>query len=248
MCRDHEGSALSSEKKDAAEKRSSAPSPQDAIEPDEVAAKPAELSPDLTSRPGPSEISSTASGTPSIKEERPPPLPPRPANVNLLQESKYGPGASLHVPKRAARPQLQSSATTALSRTDIHTLSYQDGSRETTASSAQTGAPSTLTGFGSIRRFKRLGSSDGGDSTSIKSYAPTLEAGGDVESLLGEVLGGSQQSPAWKLLSVQDEAPDPFDYTVFEDEELSASFYREFDEIHDAIAKDADEGIPCCSV
>ena len=245
MCPEHEGSALSSEDKGIALKRSSAPSPQDDIENDAIAGKSAEVSPDLTLRPDPSETSKASLEGSSREEERPPPLPPRPSNLNLLHEGKYSPGASLHVPKRAARPQLQSTATTALSRTDIHTQSYQDGSRETTASSAQTRVPSSLSGFGSIRRFKRLGSSEGGDSTSIKSYAPTLEAGGDVESLLGEVLGASQESPAWKLLSTQEEAPDPFDSPVFADDELTSSFYREFDEIHDVNAEDVDEGISC---
>lgn len=52
-----------------------------------------------------------------------------------------------------------------------------------------------------------------------------------MESLLGEVLGASQQSPAWKLLSTQYETPDPFDSVNYEDDEATVEFYREFDDI-----------------
>ena len=165
-------------------------------------------------------------------EEPRPPLPPKPGNLDLLQEGSYSPSGSLQRSRKPVRPQLQSTATTALSRTDINTLSYQDGSRDTYAASAETTPPSKPVGlFGSIKRFKGLGGSETGDSASVKSYVPTLEAGGDVESLLGEVLGASQQSPAWKLLSTQYETPDPFDSVNYEDDEATVEFYREFDDI-----------------
>ena len=178
--------------------------------------------------------SSATSHVPSAvhQDEPRPPLPPGPGNLGLLREGNYSPGSSLQRSKKSARPQLQSTATTALSRTDINTQSFQDGSRETYAASAETTPPSKPAGvFGSIRRFKGLGGSETGDSASVKSYAPTLEAGGDVESLLGEVLGASQGSPAWKLLSTQYEAPDPFDSVTYEDDEATVEFYRELDEI-----------------
>ena len=175
-------------------------------------------------------------------EDRPP-LPPRPTNVNLLQEGSYSPASSLQRLNKNSRPRLQSTATTALSRTDIHTQSYQDGSRETFAASAQTTPPSkAAAAFGSIRRIKGVSDSEGGDSASVKSYAPTLETGGDVESLLGEVLGASQESPAWKLHHTQSETLDQFDSVSYEDNELDVDFYREFDEIDPVAADGENEG------
>ena len=118
-----------------------------------------------------------------------PPLPPRPSNLatdlGLLRESRKESRNSMHQHSASLRPKLQSSATTALSRTDIHTQSFQDGSRETFTASAES-TPSTKPSqvFGSIRRIKGFSSSEGGDTASVRSYAPTLEAGGDNESLV----------------------------------------------------------------
>ena len=190
--------------------------------------------------PEPSQTSSTLSA--ASQEERRPPLPPRPSNLSLLQDGTHNSGHSLHVPKRSVRPNLQSTATTALSRTDIHTQSYPDGSRETTASLAQTTPPSKSFGFNSIRRFKGFGGSETGDSASIKSYAPTLEAGGDVESLLGEVLAASQDIPAWDMRNPQAEAQDKLDLNTDDDDEVTADFYREFDEIHEVDVDEDNEG------
>ena len=178
-----------------------------------------------------------------IEKDYRPPLPPRPTNVNLLREGSYSPANSLQRLRKTSRPHLQSTPTTALSRTDIHTQSYQDGSRETFAALAQTTPPSKATAaFGSIRRIKGFSNSEGGDSASVRSYAPTLETGGDVESLLGEVLGASQESPAWRLHTTQIEASDPFDSVAYEDDEVDADFYREFDEIGAVAADGENEG------
>lgn len=183
------------------------------------------------------------SQSPVLEQEYRPPLPPRPNNVNILREGSYSPGSSLKRPGKTPRPLLQSTATTALSRTEVNTQSYQDGSRESFAASAQRTPPSkAVAAFGSIRKVKGLSDSEGGDSASVRSYAPTLETGGDAESLLGEVLGASQESPAWRLLGTQNEAPDPFDSVTYEDDEATADFYREFDEIGAVAADGENEG------
>ena len=191
-----------------------------------------------------------SSTTPQIRSHSPeteqdfrPPLPPRPTNVNLPREGSYSPGSSLQKLRKTSRPHLQSTATVALSRTGIHTQSYQDGSRETFAASAETTPPSkAVATFGSIKRIKGLSDSEGGDSVSVRSYAPTLETSGDAESLLGEVLGASQEDPAWRLHSAQNGAPDPFESITYEDDDATADFYREFDEIGEVDADGGNEG------
>ena len=179
----------------------------------------------------------------NLGDEHGPPLPPRPGTLDMLKEGNHGTGGTPQRAKQSARPNLQTTATTALSRTDIHTQAYSDGSRETYAASAETTPPSKPVGvFGSIKRFKGLSGSEGGDSASVRSYAPTLEVGGDAESLLGEVLGSSQETPAWKLLGTHHEAPDPFDSLIFEDNEATVDFYREFDEIRGGESGEQNEG------
>lgn len=74
------------------------------------------------------------------------------------------------------------------------------------------------------------------------SYAPTIGTSGDAESLLGDVLGVGQQSPAWRLLSSQTEKADPFSSLPFEDEEATADFSREFDELGELDAQGDNEG------
>lgn len=223
--------------------RSAAPSPPPDVEGDHTIQKPREGDGKLESRTESAVTSERAPSSPIADEEQRPPLPPRPSKLDLLQKSKCNPGSSLGVPKKPTRPRIVSTATTALSRTDIHTQSYQDGSRETFAASPQTTPPTKSTGgFGSLKRFRGFVGSDTGDSASVRSYAPTLEAGGDVESLLGEVLGSSQESPAWKLLSTKDEGAYYFEPINYEEDEVTADFYREFDEVRSVDTDGANEG------
>lgn len=239
---DHKSTATSDGRETVAERRL-VPSPPPNVEGDSANGRPEAIDRIPESRTESAITSESALSSSVAEEEHRPPLPPRPTNLSLLQENKYNPGSGLHVPTRAPRPRIVSTATTALSRTDIHTQSLPDGSRETFAASAQTTPPSKPTGgFGSLKRFKGYGGSDTGDSASIRSYAPTLEAGGDVESLLGEVLGSSQESPAWQLLSAKSEGSNPFESIKYMNDEVTAEFYREFDEIRSVDVDGGSEG------
>lgn len=187
---------------------------------------------------GPSTSRSVSQST--LTDEGPrPPLPPRPVNLNLLGEGLNTPGDGSQSLKSPSRPNLQATATTSLSFTDVHTQSYLDGSRENSESTSSRRSPKD---FGSIRRFKSRYGSEGDESASVRSYAPTLEAGGDVESLLGEVLGASSASPAWGLLSTQTERLDPFDFISYNDDELTEDFNQEFDELGEVDSDGNNEG------
>ena len=181
----------------------------------------------------PSHVASLTVSSPDNNEGKRnyrPPLPPRPANLALLQESNADHDSPAQRHSTPSRPQLQSVATTVVSRTDIHTQSYQDGSRETFAASADSTPPiKTSQLFGSIKRIKGLDSSEGGDSASIRSFAPTSEIGGDNESMLGDVFGGSQEVPAWKLFSGPGDTLEPSEENLHKDNEVTVDFYREFD-------------------
>ena len=184
----------------------------------------------------------TLDGRSARYEEERPPLPPRPTNLDLLGQNIKG--STLQIPKRPARPQLQSYATTAVSRTDIETLSFPDGSRETYANSIKSGKSFRFDSpIGHLR--SRNNTSDGDDSASLKSSAPTT--GGEVESLLGDIIGAGQQSPAWRLLSGHTERSDPFDLLPYDDEEPKADFSREFDELDELDSSGDNEGNMFCS-
>lgn len=176
----------------------------------------------------------------NVSDEGPrPPLPPRPRNPELLH-----PGGSLQRPTKSSRPNLQSTATTALSFTDINSRSFQDGSRERFAAPAEsTTSSKSLRGLGSLRRFKGWTGGDGDDSASVKSFAPTIEAGEDVESLLGEVLGATRETPSWKLLSSHVDGPNPFDLITFDEDPILKDFEQEFDELGELDAEGSNEGI-----
>ena len=172
-------------------------------------------------------------------EEKPPPLPPRPtpsrSPTNALNIGSVG----FRSPQASIRPRLQASTTTALSRTDIHTQSYQDGSRETYAASSQSSPPPTSWGgWSSIRRLK---TQEASESASIRSYAPTIGTGGDVESLLGG-FSGQEQTSGWNILDAQLEEiglqqNDPSEY-----DQVLEDFDQEFDEIDALDPEERTEG------
>lgn len=188
-----------------------------------------------------SNITDHAGNIISEQEERPP-LPPRPPTIDLLASAHATPSSSLRVPKRSTRPQLQSQATTAISRTDIQTQSYPGGSRETYANSTISTPSGKSFRFDSpIGQLRGQHTSEGDDSASLRSYTQTV--GGDFESLLGDVVGAGQQSPAWRLLSSQVEQADPFNRLLDDHEEPTADFSREFDELDGLDPEGNNEGM-----
>ena len=154
-------------------------------------------------------------------EGLPPPLPPRPGAAEYKRQRSTSTAGPTKTPPR---PELQSSATTAVSLTDIHTHAYQDGSRDNFASSArpQSSSSKAQSAYGSIRRLKVQDASPHTDSSSIRSIAPTLGTLGDTESLLGVVLGGS---------SSHVDLPEVGITTDGHDEGVDEGFPSEFDEL-----------------
>ena len=178
------------------------------------------------------------------EEEQPPPLPPRPGNAYSTERRPSNFLGSLQRPSKSSRPQLQSRSTIAVSLTDIHAQSFQDGSPETYASVSKKTHHQRSPGIKhSFERHQNHNGSDADESGSLKSYVPTIEASGDVESLLGDVLGSGEESPAWKLSGGHDEISDPFDLPEEDEAETGFDFASEFNEL-DAVNESGDnEGI-----
>ncbi|KAI4102514.1 MAG: hypothetical protein L6R37_004341 [Teloschistes peruensis] len=183
-------------------------------------------------------IAQDGAGDVTSEEDRPPPLPPRPKMVDAHRRVSNVVAAGLPSPQHPARPRLQATATTALSRTDIHTQSYQDGSRETYAASKQASPPTkSWGGWGSVRHLKIH---DGDETASIRSSVPTLGTGGDVESLLGGFLGYEQASVS-NILERQLQEAGLEELDDSKDDEVLEDFDREFDEVGAGDDKNIDE-------
>ncbi|KAH0565126.1 hypothetical protein GP486_001477 [Trichoglossum hirsutum] len=166
------------------------------------------------------------------EEALPPPLPPRP---QISREQPSASSTSLYHPA-ASMPSLQSKATTALSLTDIHTQSFPDGSRGTYATPPArpiTGynADVSPAGYRSGVSTSR-NASEYGDTASVRSSVPTLPGGGDVESLIGEVLDSGQET-SWRLLNSQIESENQLSQLLEKETEFEVKFVEEFNEIED---------------
>ena len=173
-------------------------------------------------------------------DEELPPLPPRPSDLGEPCQAAQSPPNILRLPKRS-RPQLQSAATTAVSLTDIHTQSYQDGSRETfstPARSAQSGQFLTT-----IRRLKGTNGSEA-ETASARSSTPTLEAGGYAESLIGDIIGAPSEEPTWRLTGNEGESLDLLSPIFLESSDDLSSFDQEFEELKGG-ADDEGTAIAC---
>lgn len=162
-------------------------------------------------------------------EEPPPPLPPRP----ISKAPASGSGTM-------ERPKLQSNPTTAVSTTNIETLSFPDGSRGTFTSSdgATTSGQENVSIPGDMASMRGTmpGTSDLDEVMSVVSTAPTLRPAGDLESLL--VGDTSRRSPAWELLRSQSTTRRPFEALKLDDESPLWNFEKEFHSIPDESQKE----------
>ena len=126
-----------------------------------------------------------------------------------------------------SRPQLLSKATTQLSiaNTQAFAADPKDASPTSTAPRSRN--------FGSISMATR-NINDADDGASIRSYAPTIEAGGYQESILGEIMGPTEKSEQEESLlrSLGQKFADAESQSMFPpDPDFEAAFRREFDDI-----------------
>ncbi|CAI9625972.1 unnamed protein product [Alternaria burnsii] len=165
---------------------------------------------------------STSTGSLASKEEAPPPLPPRPG-LGLLSRPSTSHSTA------PGRPQLLSKATTQLSVARTQAFATDAKDESPTSSGPK---PRDVVGA-------NLGShnlSDADDSASIRSYAPTIEAAGYQESILGEVMGQVEKSEQEKSLlrTLRHKFVDAEAQGMFPpDPHFEAAFHREFDDVDD---------------
>ncbi|KAH0278572.1 DUF254-domain-containing protein, partial [Aureobasidium melanogenum] len=201
---------------------------------DEAAPDTASSQPRTTSR-GPKDNQNGEDVMENSQEIRPP-LPPRPSNLDLLDER--GAGGSIRMPKRmASRPNLQARPTTAVSLTDVHTSNnLQDHGSPTLAPASR--PVSRKQSNANMDRFRSRVGSDAAETSSVRSFTNTLGTGAEMESLIGDPF---PTSPAWKSLSAQLEKENPMDHVFDEDDIFSLRMHHEFDELEEFRANGTNE-------
>ncbi|PNS21302.1 Vacuolar fusion protein MON1 [Sphaceloma murrayae] len=149
----------------------------------------------------------------------------RSGNINLLDERGIG---TLKLSKRPSRPHLQARPTTALSLADAQS-DVPDGE---SSPKSYVKSLSRRPSHAYLGRAVSGAASEAGDTTSVLSYAPSVDFGGPTESLLGNI-SSHPVTPAWKALSAQLEIDNPFDRIFGDDDIFSGQFAQEFDEVGD---------------
>ncbi|KAL2815782.1 trafficking protein Mon1-domain-containing protein [Aspergillus cavernicola] len=155
----------------------------------------------------------------SSPEGRPPPLPPRPSTLSLLEDGGAAPGTPrLNTP--AAHPTLQSRATTAVSLTEI--ASHENGKEALPVRSL----PGTIRAKASLSHLATpKGGSDTGDSASIASYAPYSESG-DVENIFGDLASS-------ELGTIQQDSTGLMQFPEFQADNVEDDFTSELEPVGD---------------
>lgn len=165
------------------------------------------------------------------RESTPPPLPPRPRNITLLDSrptTSHSTGPT--------RPQLVSKATTQLSYADSQV--HQNEARESSPASRP---PKARSYFG-LNLGSSRNTSDVEDTASVRSVAPTLDGGLEAESMLAGVVGESDKSKPL-LRSLGHGFADRQSDTLFPpDADFEAAFNTEFEDVDEIQADGSNEG------
>ncbi|OOF98920.1 hypothetical protein ASPCADRAFT_42974 [Aspergillus carbonarius ITEM 5010] len=148
-------------------------------------------------------------------DERPPPLPPRPNTLTLLDEG----GASPRIPRQPAQPTLQSRATTAVSLTDI---ASQDAGKD---SLSVRNLPGALKAKASLSHLASPRGSEAGDTASIRSSIPQGDLG-DVENVFDDFL-------ATESGLVQQHNTGLLQFPEFQADDVEDDFAGEFEPVGD---------------
>ena len=173
-----------------------------------------------------------------------PALPPRPsaAAIDLIHRPPRSRSNTLQLPRRASRPQLVASATTALYTADIESHSHANKQVAYAHSVGSTPSRKSLHAASSRGNLRSYQGSDVDDNASILSSVLRTGLGIDAESILGDVLVTDQSSTAGGLDGpAQKELGDMLPYDM---SEPTADFNREFDELESLDADGNSEGRP----
>lgn len=164
----------------------------------------------------------------SVDSDAPPPLPPRPNTLNLLDEGATPPGTV----RQTTHPSLQGRATTAVSLTDIGFQQSQDGGKETHP--AHIGLPGNLRARASLSQLASSRGSETGDSASIRSSIPNAEAG-DVENVFNDFAAESGV--------IHQDSSGLLQFPEFQADDVEDDFASEFEPVGEVSEGGENEGL-----
>ncbi|KAE8373727.1 vacuolar fusion protein mon1 [Aspergillus bertholletiae] len=170
--------------------------------------------------PSPTMAASSVRERSTSPEGPPPPLPPRPNTLSLLDEG----ASSSRAVRQSAQSALQSRATTAVSLTDI---ASHDGGKESYPARS---LPGTLRAKASLSHLASPRGSDTADSASIRSSVPQTDLG-EVENVFSDFVtteSGPMQQDSTGLLQ----------FPEFQADDVDDDFTNEFEPVGDV----GDEG------
>ncbi|KAL2861313.1 trafficking protein Mon1-domain-containing protein [Aspergillus pseudodeflectus] len=163
----------------------------------------------------------------SSPEGRPPPLPPRPTTLSLLDDG----GTVLGTPRLntpAVHPSLQSRATTAVSLTET---TFHEAGKEGLPVRC---LPTAVRAKASLSHLATpKGGSDAGDSASIRSYAPYSESG-DGENIFGDLASSD-------LGVVQQDSTGLMQFPEFQADDMEDDFTTEFEPVGEIDVEEGNE-------
>jgi hypothetical protein len=173
------------------------------------------------------EPSNTGSDDSTSLEEGPPPLPPGPNTLSLLDEGFI----SSRSTRQSSSASLQAKATTAVSIPDISLLQLNDGGKENHPTRGPFGA---LRAKASLTQLTASRGSDAGDSASIRSTAPNTELG-EAENVFSDFL--AQESG-----DVQQDSSGLLQFPEFRADDVEDDFTSEFEPIGELDDEGRNEG------
>jgi vacuolar fusion protein MON1 len=179
------------------------------------------------------------------REGTPPPLPPRPSLNHTPSRRPPSSAGSLKIPGSSSRAHsssrtpLAARATTALSLADVHVQSHA------THDEIRSSPTSRQISFAGFKHAPSRRGSEGDDTASVVSYAPTLQADGDMESMLGDV-EHARATPGMQPLTPLARGKAVYEEDIFPaDSALDEAFEHEFDELDDITSDGLNEGQNC---
>lgn len=170
-------------------------------------------------------IDSGSEGRSASSEGSPPPLPPRPNTLGLLDEG----GASLRVPRSTTQSNLQSKATTAVSLTDIGSNS---GGKENNHAH---GLAENLRAKASLSHIASSRASETGDSASIRSSIPHADPG-EADHVFSDFVVSDEPV-------VQQDSSGLLRFPEFQADDVEDGFASEFESVGNVEEDGNNEGV-----
>ena len=167
-------------------------------------------------------------------------------HFNPSYETSTDPEAPVQYRSNSFRPRLQTQPTTAVSLATTFGQHISDSAHDGDSfSGVRLRSGLSLEQTGNIHGGSGKTSRTGEDSSSVRSYIPSLKAPKDVESSLGGILSSERGLPTWESLNAQASGQTASLVEFEEGKDWKAQFEAELEEVLQGGEETVDEGILC---